>query len=236
MNEAAARQGGSPKLKLLFMAAVVAAALGAARYFHVQELLRSALAWIDGLGAWGAALFVALYVVACVLLLPGSILTLGAGVVFGVVKGSALVSIAATLGATAAFLVGRYVARGWVTRKIAGNAKFKAIDDAVAREGWKIVGLTRLSPVFPFNLLNYAYGLTRVTLRDYFFASWIGMLPGTVMYVYLGSLAGSLATLGQPGGGRSPAQWALYGVGLAATLAVTVYVTRIARAALAKKV
>jgi len=236
VNEAAARQGGSPKLKLLFMAAVVAAALGAARHFHAQELLRSALAWIDDLGAWGAVLFVGLYVVACVLLLPGSILTLGAGLMFGVVRGSALVSVAATLGATAAFLVGRYLARDWVARKIEGNAKFKAIDDAVAREGWKIVGLTRLSPVFPFNLLNYAYGLTQVTLRDYFFASWLGMLPGTVMYVYLGSLAGSLATLGKSGGQRTPAQWALYGVGLAATVAVTVYVTRIARAALAKKV
>ncbi|MBI5444904.1 MAG: TVP38/TMEM64 family protein [Deltaproteobacteria bacterium] len=236
MNATAAPTGGSPKLKLLLVVVAVVAALGAARYFHAQELLRSALAWIEGLGPWGAVLFIGLYIVACVLLLPGSILTLGAGVVFGVVKGSAIVSVAGTLGATAAFLVGRYLARDWVARKIEGNVKFKTIDDAVAREGWKIVGLTRLSPVFPFNLLNYAYGLTKVTLRDYFFASWIGMLPGTVMYVYVGSLAGTLASVGQPGGQRTPAQWALYGVGLAATIAVTVYVTRIARAALAKKV
>ena len=236
MNDAPARTGRSPRLKLLLAAAAVLAALGAARYFNAQELLHSALTWIESLGAWGAVLFVALYVVACVVLLPGSVLTLGAGVVFGVVKGSAIVSIAATLGATAAFLVGRYLARDWVARKIEGNEKFKSIDDAVAREGWKIVGLTRLSPVFPFNLLNYAYGLTKVSLRDYFFASWVGMLPGTVMYVYLGSLAGSLAALGHQGGGRTPAQWALYAVGLGATIAVTVYVTRIARATLAKKV
>lgn len=236
MSENAKAAGGSSKLKLVLAALAAVAAVGAAVYFDVQELLRSALGWIDGLGPAGAAVFVVVYVVACVFFIPGSILTLGAGVVFGVVKGSVLVSVASTLGATAAFLVGRYLARGWVARKIEGNAKFKAVDEAVAREGWKIVGLTRLSPVFPFNLLNYAYGLTRVSLRDYFFASWIGMLPGTVMYVYLGSLAGDLARLGAGEHTRSAGEWALYGVGLAATVAVTVYVTRIARAALARKV
>lgn len=236
MSENAKAAGGSSKLKLVLAALAAVAAVGAAVYFDVQELLRSALGWIDGLGPAGAAVFVVVYVVACVFFIPGSILTLGAGVVFGVVKGSVLVSVASTLGATAAFLVGRYLARGWVARKIEGNAKFKAVDEAVAREGWKIVGLTRLSPVFPFNLLNYAYGLTRVSLRDYFFASWIGMLPGTVMFVYLGSLAGDLARLGAGEHTRSAGEWALYGVGLAATVAVTVYVTRIARAALARKV
>ncbi len=164
-----------------------------ARYFNAQALLRQALDLIAGLGPWGPVMFVLLYIVATVFFLPGSILTLGAGFVFGVIKGAILVSIAATLGATAAFLVGRYLARDWVAKKIEGNVRFKAIDEAVAREGWKIVGLTRLSPVFPFNLLNYAFGLTRVSLRDYFFASWIGMMPGTLMYVYLGSLAGDLA-------------------------------------------
>jgi uncharacterized membrane protein YdjX (TVP38/TMEM64 family) len=181
--------------------------------------------------------FVLLYVVACVLFLPGSVLTLGAGVIFGVVKGSVIVSVASTLGATVAFLVGRYLARGWVSGKIEGNARFEAIDRAIGREGWRIVGLTRLSPIFPFNLLNYAFGLTRVRLDHYMVASWVGMMPGTVMYVYLGSLAGSLATLGSGAGGstHTPAQWAFYGVGLLATVAVTVYVTRIARRALAEK-
>jgi uncharacterized membrane protein YdjX (TVP38/TMEM64 family) len=123
-----------------------------------------------------------------------------------------------------------------VAKKISSNEKFKAIDDAVAREGWKIVGLTRLSPVFPFNLLNYAYGLTRVSLRDYFFASWIGMMPGTIMYVYIGSLAGEVAKLGSEGRTRTSAEWALYIVGLIATIVVTVFITRIARTALRKKV
>jgi uncharacterized membrane protein YdjX (TVP38/TMEM64 family) len=217
---------------VLWALAIVAALLGA-RYFDAPNLLRTGLEAIAGLGAWGPVLFVLLYVAATVLFLPGSILTLGAGVVFGLARGAVIVSISATLGATAAFLVGRYVARDWVAGKIEGNPKFKAIDEAVASEGWKIVGLTRLSPVFPFNLLNYAFGLTRVSLSHYVIASWIGMMPGTVMYVYLGSVAGSLAGAG--GTSRTPAEWALYAVGLAATIGVTVYVTGLARRALARR-
>jgi uncharacterized membrane protein YdjX (TVP38/TMEM64 family) len=223
------------KAKLVLWAVIIVALLAAARYFNVQALLRQALDWIAGLGPWGPVIFVLLYIAATVLFLPGLILTLGAGFVFGVVKGSIVVSIAATLGATAAFLVGRYLARDWVSKKIEGNTKFKAIDDAVGREGWKIVGLTRLSPAFPFNLLNYAFGLTRVSLRDYFFASWIGMMPGTVMYVYFGSLAGDLATLGTGQRTTSTAEWVLRVVGLLATVAVTVYVTRVARRALQQR-
>ncbi len=200
--------------------------------FAPQQWLQSALEWIQGLGPLGAIAFVVLYVVAAVAFLPGSILTLGAGVVFGVVLGSLLVFVGATIGATAAFLVGRYLARGWVAKKIEGNEKFNAIDKAVGREGFKIVLLTRLSPIFPFNLLNYAYGVTGVSLRDYVLGC-IGMLPGTIMYVYLGSLAGNLATLGA---GDTPdnaaVQWAIRIVGFIATVAVTLYVTRVARKAL----
>jgi uncharacterized membrane protein YdjX (TVP38/TMEM64 family) len=135
----------------------------------------------------------------------------------------------ATLGATAAFLVGRYLARDWVARKIEKNPKFRAIDKAVAEEGWKIVLLTRLSPIFPFNLLNYAFGLTRIRLREYVLASWIGTMPGTILYVYIGSLARA--------GVRhtTPAEWVLRGVGLLASLAVTVVLTRVAKKALNKR-
>ncbi|WP_316793151.1 TVP38/TMEM64 family protein [Thermoleptolyngbya oregonensis] len=203
---------------------------------HPQELLRNALQWIDGLGVVGGLVFVAIYIVAAVAFLPGSILTLGAGVVFGVVLGSVYVLIGATLGAIAAFLVGRYLARGWISQKIAGNQKFAAIDAAVAHEGFKIVLLTRLSPVFPFNLLNYAFGVTGVSLRDYALGS-IGMIPGTIMYVYLGSLAGDLARIGSEGQPtNATVQWAIRIIGFIATAAVTVYVTRVARQALAEKV
>jgi uncharacterized membrane protein YdjX (TVP38/TMEM64 family) len=177
-------------------------------------------------------IFVGLYLVATVLFVPGSVLTLGAGAVFGVALGSVCVSISATLGATAAFLVGRYLARDAIARKIAKNEDFATIDRAVADEGWKIVLLTRLSPVFPFTLLNYAFGLTRVKLSHYVVASWLGMIPGTVMYVYLGSLINVGAGRRQ----RTTGEWVLYGVGLLATVIVTVFVTRLARKALAKKV
>ncbi|MFM7437873.1 MAG: TVP38/TMEM64 family protein, partial [Snowella sp.] len=163
--------------------------------FNPQEILRNALVWIDSLGSWGAIAFIVLYILATVAFLPGSILTLGAGVVFGVFFGSVYVFIGATLGAIAAFLVGRYLARDWIAQKIAENQKFKAIDQAVGQEGFKIVLLTRLSPIFPFFLLNYAYGITGVSLKDYAIAS-VGMIPGTITFVYIGSLAGNLATLG----------------------------------------
>jgi uncharacterized membrane protein YdjX (TVP38/TMEM64 family) len=199
-------------------------------------VLKNALDWIRGLGPLAPIAFVAIYIAACVLFLPGSILTIGAGVIFGVVRGTIYVSIAATLGAAAAFLVGRYFARDWIARKLEGNAKFKAIDEAVGREGWKIVLLTRLSPVFPFNLLNYAYGLTRVPLRHYVLASWVGMIPGTILYVYIGSLSGDLAGAGAGTGvARTPAGWVLDVVGLIATVAVVVYVTRIGSRALREK-
>lgn len=210
----------------LLSALALGAIIAAAKLFHVQDLLKHALAWVSELGAWGPVLFVGIYILATVFFIPGSVLTLGAGAVFGLALGSVCVSIGATLGATAAFLVGRYLAREAIARKTAKNEKFAAIDNAVADQGWKIVLLTRLSPVFPFTVLNYAFGLTQVKLGHYILASWIGMMPGTIMYVYLGSLAHVGA------GQRTTGQWIMYGVGLAATGVVTVFVTRIARKAL----
>lgn len=221
---------------LLSPAAMAQATPQATAGFHPQTLLRDALEWLNGLGALGAVAFIVIYVLSTIVFFPGTVLTLGAGVVFGVGLGSLYVFVGATLGATAAFLVGRYLARGWVSRKIEGNPKFRAIDAAVGEEGFKIVLLTRLSPVFPFVLLNYAYGVTGVSLKDYVLAS-IGMIPGTIMYVYIGSLAGSIATLGtsaQPT--DQGVQWALRIIGFIATVAVTLYVTRIARKALAAAV
>ncbi|MEB3342573.1 MAG: TVP38/TMEM64 family protein [Okeania sp.] len=221
---------------LLIMFGVATLITIAQKFFNVQELLNNALNWINELGHWGPIAFITIYILATIFFLPGSLITLGAGVLFGPIFGSIYVSIASTIGATCAFLVGRYLARGWVSQQIERNEQFQAIDKAVADEGWKIVGLTRLSPIFPFNLLNYAFGVTKVSLPDYFLASWIGMMPATVMYVYLGSLAGSLATLGTEGRERTTIEWVLYGVGLVATVAVTIYVTKIAKQALQKKI
>ncbi|MGB3402282.1 MAG: TVP38/TMEM64 family protein [Microcoleaceae cyanobacterium] len=223
-------------LKFILIAVGIAALIIGGKVLGIQQILINTLDWIKNLGTLGIAAFIVIYILATVLFIPGSLLTLGAGVLYGVVGGSVLVSVASTIAAGCAFLIGRYLARGWVSSKIEENQKFKVIDEAVAREGWKIVGLTRLSPIFPFNFLNYAFGLTKVTFKDYFLASWIGMMPGTVMYVYLGSVAGELATLGAEGRTRTTAEWILYGVGLVATVAVTIYVTKIAKKALNQKI
>jgi uncharacterized membrane protein YdjX (TVP38/TMEM64 family) len=176
----------------------------------------------------------AIYILAAVLLVPGSLITLAAGFLFGVVIGTITVSLASTLGASAAFLVGRTLAGPWVQDRIARTTRFQALDEAVKQRGFMIVLLVRLSPVFPYNVLNYALGLTQVSLRDYVLASWIGMLPATVMYVYLGSTLKSLADLATGEIEYGVAHKVLFGLGLVATLAVTIVVTRLARNALSK--
>lgn len=216
----------------LFASPALAQTTGGLPEFNPQAWLRQTLQWIESLGVVGGLAFIISYIAATVAFLPGSILTLGAGVVFGVVLGAVYVFIGATIGAIAAFLVGRYLARDWISQKIAGNPKFAAIDHAVAQEGFKIVLLTRLSPFFPFNLLNYTFGITGVSLKDYALGS-IGMIPGTILYVYIGSLAGDLARIGTDAQPTNPTlQWAIRIIGLIATVAVTVYVTRVARKAL----
>ncbi|HEY9763108.1 MAG TPA: TVP38/TMEM64 family protein [Trichocoleus sp.] len=223
----------------LYLAQAAASDSGTGFFHLLQTHLIEVLEWINGLGAVAPLAFILLYGLITVALIPGSIVTLGGGIVFGVVKGSVLVFVGAMLGATAAFLVGRYLARDWVARRIASNPKFQAIDQVIGREGRKIIFLIRLSPIFPFNLLNYALGATQVSLKDYVLGT-IGILPGTVMYVYLGSLAGNLALLGASG--QSPdaqaatVQWALRILGLVATIAITWYVTRLAQKALREAV
>lgn len=197
-----------------------------------RDALASFLEWVQGIGPWGAVLFAAAYVPAAVLLVPGSLLTLGAGFVFGVMKGTLIVSLGSTAGAAAAFIVGRSIARDWIARKLSSGPRMAAIARAVETEAFKIVLLTRLSPVLPFNLLNYAFGLTTVPFREYILASWIGMLPGTIMYVYLGSAANSLAALLSGDQPRSTGQQVLFVSGLAATVAAALIVTRTARRAL----
>ncbi len=189
-------------------------------------------AWVDGLGFWGPLVFVAGYAAAVVAFVPGSILTLAAGAIFGLVEGTIYVFVAATLGAAGAFLVSRHVARSAIERRLEGNPRFAAIDRAVGSEGRKIVFLLRLSPVFPFNLLNYGLGLTQVRFVDYFVASF-GMIPGTLLYVYYGKLIGDVAALA--GGAtveRGPGYYVVLVLGLIATIAVTTVVTRMARRAL----
>lgn len=188
--------------------------------------------WVDGLGYWGPLAFILGYVLATVAFIPGSLLTLAAGAIFGLAKGTAVVFAGATVGSALAFLISRYVARGAIEKRLEGAPRFAVIDRAVAREGLKIVFLLRLSPIFPYNLLNYALGLTKVGFRDFVLAS-IGMLPGTFLYVYYGKALGSLAAVA--GGAqveKGAGHWIFLALGLVATLVVTTLVTRIAGRAL----
>jgi len=182
--------------------------------------------WISGLGVWGPVVLALMYIVATVLFVPGTILTLAAGAIFGLGTGFVVVSIGSTIGAALAFLIARYFAREKVAAMASRNRRFGAIDKAIEEGGWKIVALLRLSPAIPFNLQNYLYGLTAVRFWPYVLTSWVAMLPGTFLYVYLGHVTG--AALGGDRE-RSPAEWAMLAVGLLATIAVTVYVTRLAR-------
>lgn len=189
-------------------------------------------AWVHDLGIWGPLVFVSAYAAAVVVFVPAAPLTLAAGAIFGLLRGTLYAFTAAVLGSVGAFLVARYLARPAVERRLAGDRRFAAIDRAVGERGLRITFLLRLSPAFPFTLLNYALGLTGVRLVDYAWAS-IGMVPGTFLYVYYGKVLGEVAVVssGEAVGGE-PAYYVLLGVGLAATLAVAATVTRIARRAL----
>lgn len=194
-----------------------------------EEWLRRLFEWIEGVGFAGGVVFVGVYIAATVFFVPGLILTVGAGFLFGLLWGTVVVSIASTTGALAAFLVGRHIARNPVRRRVMTRPKFNAIYRAIKKEGFKVVLLTRLVPLFPFNLLNYAYGLTDVDWKRYTLASWIGMLPGTIAYVYVGATAQNLTRALTADSPPSTATYALWGLGLAATFGVVWLMTRTAR-------
>ncbi len=156
--------------------------------------------WLAHAGAGASAIFVGVYAVATVLFFPGSILTLAAGAVFGPVLGTLYSLTGATLGATLAFLIARYFAAGWVARTSGG--KLKQLIEGVEAEGWRFVAFIRLVPLFPFNLMNYALGLTRIPLLAYVLASFVCMLPGALAYSWLGS-AGRAVFDGSEGAIRS---------------------------------
>lgn len=220
------------RIVLFFSIALLLALLiVATRSAYVQDVLRTLLMRIEDLGWWGPVAFVATYNLATVLFVPGSVLTLGGGAIFGLWWGSVYVFAASILGAVFAFAIGRYLCRDRVVKYMESHPKFKALDRAVSQQGLKIVFLTRLCPLFPFNLLNYALGITQVSLKDYVLGSF-GMIPGTIMYVYSGSLVGEVAAIGRETVYASPqdsaVKWLINIISFLATVAVTVFITRIA--------
>lgn len=217
-------------MKWIALGLVVVGLLIASRFLPFGDWVQAFTDWVKGKGALGATLFAGGYVLGTLAFFPGSLLTISAGVAFGW-WGIPLALGSATLGASLAFLVARYLARGAIEERAKRHEKFKAIDAAVGENGWKIVGLLRLSPLVPFNLANYFFGLTQVKFWPYALASLVCMAPGTVLYVYLGHV-GKMTLTG--GGETSTGQWVLLGIGLLATATVTVYITRLAKQALKK--
>ena len=212
-------------------AGVLAAALIAAWILlPIKEWVGWFRGWIAELGPWGALMFAGVYIVATVLLVPVSVLTIVAGLAFGLGWGFALVVFSATIGATLAFLVSRYLVHDRVKILVETRPRFKAVNVAVSKEGWKIVALLRLSPWVPFNLQNYFYGITDIKLLHYVPATFVGIMPGTMLYVYLGA-AGTAAS----GEGHGPLEWGFFAAGLIATLMVVFWVTKKAKEILAQK-
>ncbi len=219
-------------MRLLSYGTIVGSLTWLVRLLPIGRLIEALSARIDHMGSWGIVVFGLAYLLAALLFVPGAALTLAAGAVFGLVQGTLIVSVASTLAAALAFLIARHLARDAVVRRAGESPRFAAIDRAIGQGGWRVVALLRLSPAVPFSIGNYLYGLTAIRFVPYVLASWLAMLPGTFLYVYLGH-AGR-AGLEAAGGdsGRSPGEWALLAAGLVATAAVTIYVTRLARRAM----
>ncbi len=222
--------------RFITLIAIVIALFLATKFLPVRDWLRNFNDWVGQTGVAGIFIFIGVYAAATVLLAPGAILTIGAGFAFGLWKGFLAVSAGATLGASLAFLVARFIARAKIQAIAKGNEKFRNIDNAIGKQGAKLVFLLRLSPVIPFNLSNYLYGLTGVKFWPYVLASWIGMMPGTFLYVYIGT-AGRAAVSAAASGEAVQHGWQYWIfiiIGLVATIVVTIWVTKIARDALKK--
>jgi len=198
----------------IVLIAVIVAVLIVARVLGLGERLGDLQDWIKSLGFLGYLVFAAIYIVAVVTGIPGSAITIAAGVLFGSVVGVILVSIASTVGASLAFLIARYFARDAIARWLSKKEKFNRLDELTEKHGAIIVAITRLIPVFPFNILNYGFGLTRVRFFTYVFWSWLCMLPGTVLYVVGTDAFANIAK------GQIP--WTLIGIVVGALAVLTI--------------
>jgi uncharacterized membrane protein YdjX (TVP38/TMEM64 family) len=232
-NHNAAPDKSNPAKKIALLVGGLLLLFIAFRFLPVEAWLKDFNEWIAGLGTVGVIVFIVAYAVAALLMLPGGILTIGAGLIFGLGWGFFAVSIGSTIGASLAFLLGRSVARDKIRALTEDKPKFRQIDRAIGERGARLIFLLRLSPVVPFNLSNYFYGLTAVKFWPYVLASWIGMMPGTIAYVYFGTLGRAAAqSAADAGPERGPLEWTLLTVGLVATFAVTIWVSKIARDAI----
>lgn len=227
------------KVRWLLLGVLLVGLFFSIRWLPVEQGIQTVMTWIDQMGFWGPLAFGLIYAMATVLMIPASLLTIAAGAVFGLLTGIITVSLASTIGATFAFLIARYLARDWLSQQLRRDPKFAAVDQAIGREGWKIVALLRLSPLVPFNLQNYLYGLTTIRFWPYVLTSWAAMLPGTFMYVYVGYMGQVSLESAYPYRDeiqRRPLQWIILVIGLLATAAVLWYVNRLAHQAIQERI
>ncbi len=216
-------------LLLLFFGIV---ALAVTQKALLLSFLQTALEWIGRQGILAPVLFVLFFMVGTSLL-PMLALMMGGGLLFGIPWGVMYVSAGCTLSAALAFLIARNYSRDWAMKKIKKNFYLQVMDETVQKAGWKMVILTRLTPVFPFTLLNYTYGLSRIKFRDYILITWIGMLPGVFLNVYLGAVTGSL--LGLKNRTPSLAEWIGFAIGTIASLTATFYMIKLIRETVKRK-
>lgn len=206
--------------------------IAATFFLPVKQWMIIVLEWTQQMGVWGPVIAACLYVVGAVLFLPGSFMTMASGFLFKVFLGTITVSVGSTIGACAAFMISRTFGRKWIAARIARSRGFSAFDHAVKRHAFKIILLTRLSPAFPYNMLNYAFGLTKIDFWKYALGSWIGMIPPTIMYTYFGSGLRSLTEAASGRVERSSAQSLFFWLGLVITIVATVFIAYLARKAL----
>jgi uncharacterized membrane protein YdjX (TVP38/TMEM64 family) len=218
--------------KWIVVALVVIALSILTAVLPVKDWIRGFIGWVQQLGPPGVIVFIVVYALATVLFLPGWIFTVSAGLIYGIAGGTLVALAGAITGATLAFLVARYLLRQHIEEFAKKNPRFQAIDAAIGKNGWKIVGLLRLSPLIPFNFSNYFYGITSISLGAYVAVSAVGIIPGTLLYAYLGAIG--QASISGGASQHSKWQYVLLGVGLMATVAVTILVSRIAKNALKK--
>lgn len=225
----------SPIRGIILSIGFVAALLALMLYFDTDGQVLLLLEWLEALGPMALVWFVLTMTVVVMLLLPGVLFTTGAGFVFGVLNGTIAVIIGTTLGAALAFLIARYAFGAHAKQYILSNTRLRAINSGMATQGFRVVLLTRLIPFFPGKLSNYLFGLTQVSLRDFVCASLIGFIPYSLHNVYLGSIAGDIATLGISNTERTPLEWVFYGAGFILAISIVLYLNRMARRLLAEE-
>jgi uncharacterized membrane protein YdjX (TVP38/TMEM64 family) len=220
---------------ILLRSIIVAGIAALAWYLNRTGLLERTLQGIESFGNAGPAIFVLVYATTCIFFVPSIVFTFSGGVLFGFWRGAVLSLVGTGLGSVSAFLIGRYLARAVVEKSFAANREFARLARAAQSGGWKIVALARLSPIFPFSIGNYAFGITRIPALHYLGASLLGTIPSTSVYTYVGTLVGDIGALGVRGRDRTWQEWLFLIAGLAMTMLLAYYLRRFAQKALAEE-